>query len=141
MAHMHRLERLWLWRFAKRHVRKADNSLFTLALLVNLVMLWRSQLCLDHDGSGRRNAWSDDFCSLSAQRAVWAFANDGRFFDLKSEAPAYLAEPQREEDLVRGYFRVEGNNATRPAQFDHDLAMVLQVLVFVFGSGKLDVGF
>ena len=112
MVYEHALKRIWLWRIAGRHHRLAANSIFSLAVLANLLLVIRSQYCTEHDGAPR--VWSNTFCSASAQRAV------NHFNATQSDAP-----------VAHGYFSVVvGSHIPR---WEHDVAFALQVLVFTIG--------
>jgi hypothetical protein len=110
MVYESALKGFWLWRLASRHRHIANNSLFTLAIVINVVLLIRSQMCTSQDGAPR--AWSSKFCSGSAQRAV------NNFNETQSDVPS-----------TNGYFGVVGEG---PA-LEQNWALALQVVVFVLG--------
>jgi len=114
MVYAHQLERLWLWRFAKRHNRLADNALFALALVTNFCLVVRAQFCTERDGSPR--AWSSAFCSASAQQALVAFN-------------ASVKHSSASPPITVGFFTIVGSATS----VERGTMLALQVAIFVLG--------
>jgi len=109
-----------LWSLLMNHKRKAFNSMFGLALVVNLSLIVRSGLCIDNEGSPF--AWSDQFCSKGAREAVIRWEEQQRGGILNVTAL----------DSPSGYFSVSSEGHATDGE--RAFAIALQVVVFVLGK-------
>ena len=126
MVHENALEQWWLWRFAKRRYTIATNSIFALSLLANLCLIVRSQYCVAVDGNYA--VWNSYFCSTSAQKAVFGFANDISPQMMWDDSSLVPPNPR-----VNGFFDVQLNPASPAAQWQKVFSLALQCCCFVFG--------
>lgn len=133
MKYESKLEKWWLWRFSKRWYGMAQNSIFLLAVLANVLLVVRSHFCLSTDGSTR--VWSDQFCSRSAQQAVIAHheAEDEDGGRALSAALTTGNVSNVELRVDRQHWAFVVHTAEGIAAWEEQLALGLQVGIFALG--------
>mmetsp|Transcript_44835 Transcript_44835/g.118388 ORF Transcript_44835/g.118388 Transcript_44835/m.118388 type:complete len:1208 (+) Transcript_44835:1-3624(+) len=121
MKHEEWLNGIRLWSLLMRHKRKAFGSMFGLALVVNLSLIVRSSLCIDHEGNSL--AWSDLFCSKGSRDAVISWEEQRRGGGIINVTAIEDSD---------SYFSVSSGG--RATDGERAFAVALQVIVFVLGK-------
>jgi len=141
VKHQERLSALRVWRLLMRNKSAAANSLFSLALLANLLLLLRSSLCLTTEGCPY--VWSKRFCSESARSTLagddQSCCNASMVFELSSRALLEQSSERRLRDALErcpsepemvGYFSVMGSAASPWPE----IGQALEVTMVVVGA-------